>query len=533
MNSFLLPLACALALQDEPAKRPDPAEGRGLIVKTGAFSPGYTLLAPLHSTSTYLVDSDGKTVHEWKSDAPPGNGVHLLENGNLLRTERVASETFFGGGQGGRVRELDRDGKVVWELPWSDERRCQHHDAKKLANGHVMLISWERKSRDEALAAGRDPKLATGDFWPDALFEIDPATGRIAWEWHAWDHLVQDVDPAKPNHGDPSARVERIDVNADRSLASATPRGAERERLRGIGYLGDDDDRPAGDDGPPRSKREGDWLHTNAFDVDDELGLVVISVHTLSEVWVIDHTTTSAEAAGSSGGRHGKGGDLLFRFGHPKVHGGRGEQTLFHQHDVEWLGGGRVLLFNNGGRGTRDFSSVDEWVVPLDSERRIAPGASATLAWTWTSPDIFSSHISGAQRLSNGNTLVCSGENGRIVEVTPAGAVVWRLDNVLGGDAPMFGPRGPRGGRRGERTGGSPDGREAEADVPEDGRRRRGGDGAHGRRGAGEHDDLPPRDGRGMPSRFSLFRAPRYASDHPGVAKLLPPSSTATHERRE
>lgn len=541
MKSSLLTLVCALAFQDAPTKRPDPAEGRGVIVNSDAASPGLTLLAPLHSTSTYLVDVDGETVHEWKSDAPPGNGVHLLENGNLLRTERVGSDTFFGGGQGGRLRELDPDGNVVWELPWSDERRCQHHDAKKLANGNVMLISWERKSRDEALAVGRDPELATSDFWPDALFEIDPATKQIVWEWHAWDHLVQELDPAKPDHGDPRARPERIDVNADRGLRSATPRGVERERLRGIGYLGGDDadERDEGgapsEVGPRRSPREGDWLHTNAFDVDETLGVVALSIHTLSEVWVIDHTTTSAEAASSSGGRYGKGGDLLFRFGNPKAHGGSGAQTLFHQHDVDWLGGGRLLLFNNGGSGAREFSSVDEWVVPFDGDttkRSITAPASATLAWTWTSPDIFSGHVSGAQRLSNGNTLVCSGENGRVVEVTPQGAVVWRLDSTLGGDAPRFGPGGPRRDGRGENA----DGRRAGDGPPRVGRER-------GARGEG-HDESSMderggpalrggRGGRGMPSPFGLFRAPRYAPDHPGVARLFARTPSATDGRRD
>ena len=46
--------------------------------------------------------------------------------------------------------------------------------------------------------------------------EIKPTgktSGEIVWEWHAWDHLVQDVDRALPNYGEVSEHPERIDVN--------------------------------------------------------------------------------------------------------------------------------------------------------------------------------------------------------------------------------------------------------------------------------------------------------------------------------
>ena len=36
-----------------------------------------------------------------------------------------------------------------------------------------------------------------------------------------------------------------------------------------------------------------------------------------------------------------------------------------------------------------------------------------------------SPHISGVQRLSSGNTLICEGLWGRIFEVTPDGRIVW------------------------------------------------------------------------------------------------------------
>ena len=51
--------------------------------------------------------------------------------------------------------------------------------------------------------------------------------------------------------------------------------------------------------------------------------------------------------------------------------------------------------------------------------------------WFWSAVvedldlEFFSPYISGAQRLPNGNTLICEGVHGRIFEVTPARDVVW------------------------------------------------------------------------------------------------------------
>ena len=48
---------------------------------------GYTLFAPKQYTSTYLINNDGKIMHQWSaSKYPPGQSVYLLVNGNLLRS---------------------------------------------------------------------------------------------------------------------------------------------------------------------------------------------------------------------------------------------------------------------------------------------------------------------------------------------------------------------------------------------------------------------------------------------------------------
>ncbi len=542
--ALLVALAAAAQAQDQPAQRDDrrppagapEAPARGLRAKTEASAPGYTLYAPLRSHSTYLVDLDGAVLHEWKAAQVPGQSVHLLDDGSLLRCERVESPIFHGGGQGGAVRRYAPDGSLLWEYVCADETRLQHHDVEPLPNGNVLLVAWERKLGDECFALGRDEEsLQSGELWPDMVLEIKPTGakgGEIAWEWHAWDHLVQDRDPARPNHGKIAEHPRRIDINA--GLARSSP--AEDARLRALGYAGD---APRG-----RPPEGGDWTHVNAIDHHAELDLVVLSVHTLNELWIIDHSTTTAEARTGEGGKRGVGGDLVARVG-GTVHSRPGEPVLFGQHTAHWIeagkpGAGNLLLFNNGLGSTRGYSSVDEIVFDLSPEA-LAKGSRPSMAWTWSSPDIKSDRISGAQRLSNGNTLVCAGEGGRIVEVDPQGKVAWDYLQPHGGEIapPGRGPGGRGGEGRGparrageERGPGGPppagdapgfaqgpprqgEGEAGRADAP----RRGAGRGPDGRAGRGP--------GGGPMSPNSVFRAERYAPDHPGIVALFKAKASA------
>ncbi len=162
------------------------------------------------------------------------------------------------------------------------------------------------------------------------------------------------------------------------------------------------------------------------------------------EVWIIDHSTTTAEAAGHTGGRAGQGGDLIYRWGNPAAYG-RGtsqDQQLVQQHDAEWIpdgypGAGHVTIFNNGY--DRGWSSLEEIVPRLGADGRyVLPAGQAfgpeRPVWHYEAEnriDFFSAEISGASRLPNGNTLVCAGVVGHLFEVTPAGEMVWQYVNPV------------------------------------------------------------------------------------------------------
>src|SRR5262245_32345182 len=88
----------------------------GVSVRTAAAYQGYSLIAPMNSTSTFLVDMQGRIVREWKSDYTPALSAYLLENGHLLRpANNGGDKAFRRPGLGGRIQEFDWDGKLVWD----------------------------------------------------------------------------------------------------------------------------------------------------------------------------------------------------------------------------------------------------------------------------------------------------------------------------------------------------------------------------------------------------------------------------------
>jgi hypothetical protein len=419
MNAFLLcfllviiPASCSKGKDDTDDGYTGTRTVGLFINNTSKVYNGYTLFAPKQNTMTYLINNEGRLIHEWTaSKYPPGQTVYLLDNGNLLRSCMTPGKIGSGGGEGGRIEEYDWDGNLVWELDYSTDTYMQHHDIKKLPNGNVLMLVVEKKSYTECLNAGFNPAklqsdITTKGMLPDCVIEIQPILpkgGTIVWEWHTWDHLVQDYDPAKLNYSNPKQHPELIDCDGDQKNIPAF------------------------------------WNHMNSIDYNPELDQIALSVRGNSEVWIIDHSTTTAEAKSHAGGVREKGGDLLYRWGNPICYGAgtASDQRYFQQHDVEWVkpgypGAGNMTCFNNGlGRG--NYSTVDEFTPAINTDGSYTMVAGSALSpanftWTYKGTDenpMYSENISGAYRLPNGNTIICSGTVGRFLEVTTAGEIVW------------------------------------------------------------------------------------------------------------
>jgi hypothetical protein len=403
----------------------------GVVINEARAFPGYNLIDP-GGKMTYLYDNEGRVVHSWTSEYTGHSVAYLLDNGHLFRTAEATNRNkrFRGPAMGGRFQEFDWDGNILWDFEYHSDRRQPHHDAIKLPNGNALLICWEMVEEKEAVAAGRRPEtVKDSHLQPDALVEIKPTgpkTGEIVWEWRSWEHLIQDQDRNKPNYGKVADHPERFDLN----------------------YIPGEDDPapPARGPGKPAEKRvpvNPDWMHVNAVAYNADLDQIVFSSPHFSEIWIIDHGTTTEEARGHTGGRWGKGGDILYRWGNPRVYrsGTKVDQRLFGQHNIQWIpkglhGEGHLLVFNNGARREpEEYSAVDELEPPTDKaghyiRREHAPFGPDAPLWSYSNKaDFFSWYISGTQRLPNGNTLVDAGAQGIVFEVTPEKEVVWKCIN--------------------------------------------------------------------------------------------------------
>lgn len=439
---------------------------RGLIKKTDKGTPGYTLFSPYTGTVSYLIDKDGNVVHSWKGELSAALNGYLLENGHLIRVERdVDFPVFAAGGAAGRIREYDWEGNLVWDFEYANEKELIHHDIEVLPNGNILAVSYELITPEEALLAGKDPgKIAKAGIWPDKIIEIKPTKpfgGEIVWEWRMWDHLIQDLDPTKPNYGVIADNPRRINVNLNNDFDFPPFPQEQIDQLKKYGVLTSNF---------TVDNMTSDISHCNAVSYNPELDQIAISIKHFGELFIIDHSTTMEEAKGSTGGKWGHGGDLLYRWGNPENYG-RGtpeDRTLFNQHEVRWVpqgfqGAGNLTMFNNDIRnpnnklpsvlgammesGSADpeisiadignYSAIYEITMPTSNKGvyiipesgKIGPDS---LSWQYTAPDkysLFSPIMSSAQRLKNGNTLITSGIDGRILEVTPEGENVWEFRN--------------------------------------------------------------------------------------------------------
>lgn len=375
--------------------------------------PGLTIISLRTATESHLIDMDHNVVKTWHGADVPTEFAYLLPDNSVLRPCIVP----FADGRGGRIQRIDTNDVVVWDYLFADPDFLQHHDIEPMPNGNVLVVAWERRSLAEGIQAGR--QIIADDMKPTYLAEVEPVgltSGNVVWEWRAWDHLVQDADPTKDNFGVVADHPELIDLN-----------------------FGD----VAG----------GTWLHVNAIDYNEELDQIVFCSRATSEVYVIDHSTTTAEAAGHEGGRWGRGGDILYRWGNPQVYG-RGDatdQVIWSAHGAMWIdeglpGAGNIMVFNNGDHplDIDDMSSVEEILPPQSSPGVYTiesgqPFGPADSQWRYGDlPGFFSKFFGGAYRLPNDNTLICEGMEGRVFEVNRDGTIVWVF---LGGAAIHRAPR--------------------------------------------------------------------------------------------
>ncbi len=388
----------------------------GLTKKVnGNDENGYVLFAPIGVDTTYLINKCGQKIHSWHTQYTPGLAVYLQPNGHLIKCGTYTDTAFgFAGGRGGMIEEYDWNGSLLWSYKLFNDSLCQHHDIRPLPNGNILVLAWHAITKNQAINLGRSTlnfSPTQDELWGERIIEIKPHgvdSAELVWQWDVFDHIIQDHDSTLPNYGSVSSHPERMDINYALNLQTS------------------------------------DWIHANSLDYHTDLDQIVISAHNISEIWIIDHSTTTSEAAAHFGGTHNKGGDFLYRWGNPQAYrmGTNSDRKLFRQHNARWIpngfrDSGCIMLFNNGwGRDTA-YSTVDIIQTPvLSNGSYLLNNVYGPVSAKWVYKDsvktkFYSQIISGAQMLPNGNVLICSGVQGRFFEVTPNKQLVWQYRNPV------------------------------------------------------------------------------------------------------
>jgi hypothetical protein len=368
----------------------------GLSLQTQAQQwPGYTLYSTQNSTTARLLDTASAIYHTWSGlTGQTAYSSYLLPGGVLLRTVKTTNAVFTGGGMAGRVQKVDWNGTLLWDYTYSTTTYCSHHDVCALPNGNVLLIVYELKNSAAVTQAGCTNAIT---MWPDKVVEVQPTgatTGTVVWEWHLWDHLCQSNDSTKDNY------------------VSST---AAHPELYNINYA------------PTKEI----W-HMNGIDYNPMLDQIVVSAHNTNEFYVIDHSTTMAEAASHSGGRSGKGGDFLYRWGKPATYGQTGTTIFNVLHDAHWIpedcpNAGYLVALNNKGI-SQTQSCVDMAQPPVNGFNYTYTPNTAYAPSTYTQRLTCTggtTNMGNSNQLPNGNNLVCLALSGTIYETDPAGNTIW------------------------------------------------------------------------------------------------------------
>lgn len=401
----------------------------GNTINNPGHLDGYLLFSPLNNKNTYLIDKCGREINRWSSSYFPGVCVKYLNDGGILRTGST-QKNWFGQGIGGILERYDWDGNLVWSWKMLDSMEALHHDITVLENGNILAVAWERVSQSELLAAGRNPSKLPPSLWSEKVIEIKPIgndSAEIVWEWHAMDHIIQNYDNSKPNYGIPSQNPQRFDLNF----------------VKG-------------------NNNGEDWFHINSIDYNPELDQIVLSAHTLGEIYVIDHGTTTQQAAGHTGGKQGKGGDVLYRWGNPQAYGigNANDQVFFKQHHAHWIpkgytNEGMIMVFNNGnGRTGGNYSSVELLQTPVDNDgaytrttgQRFGPLNSYIAYQSNPDPYLFyADFISGAYSMKNGHIMITDGPKGAAFEIDDSQTPLWKYISPINNSGVMTQGTAPTG----------------------------------------------------------------------------------------
>lgn len=372
----------------------------GLCSKADAQAfDGFALYNTTNSTTARLINANQQIAYTWSCPTNYSYAMALKPNGNIVRTAVNSGNQINTAAVSGRVQELNPQGQVVWDFIYSTADYVTHHDICLMPNGNVLLLAYVRRTAAQLQALGYS---GSSNKYPGRIIEIQPtgSTAQVVWQWEMQDRFIQYVDPNKPNYMPIAENPHRMNINV--AISGGT--------------------------------NAIDWFHENGIDYNEELDQIVFSARYLSEIFIIDHSTTTAEAAGHTGGNSGRGGDFLFRWGKPANYGVAGTQRITAAvHDPKWVRGGAmdgwISFFNNSG-GTSNSSVVD--AINPDRDGYNYPWTPGTV-WRPTTYQFRHNCLANAsgqsvqELMPNGNVF-CAVSGQYMYEVNSSNAVVWQYN---------------------------------------------------------------------------------------------------------
>ena len=385
----------------------------GLLKNEHGSYEGYTLFTARHYHTSYLINNEGKKINEWKQ--PDGFRVEncrLLDNGQLIRAVNLELSSFSKHpGAHGKMELVNWDGSISWSMVYGDETHILHHEIIPIKQNdgsyHFLASSWDKISATDAVADGRDPNAVGGMnnyILVERLLEIEPvgsAGYNIVSEWSIMDHLVQEQYPSAGNYieGGVANNPQLVDFN----------------------YF--------------KVSRNPDWLHVNGLDYNVTLDQILVSIPGFDEFLILDHATSTSEAAGHTGGKRGKGGDILYRWGNHNTYDAGSTKFFDAVHGAYWIlegypDAGKIMALNNGKSSNEseivivapNIDGLGNYVVP-ELGSAFEP---QNKDWSYNNGSNFhTGNMGNGQRLPNGNTLINEAVKGRFFEIDTNDEIVW------------------------------------------------------------------------------------------------------------
>jgi hypothetical protein len=363
---------------------------------------GFTVLSPLGTQAVLVIDMNGAVVKRWDGLNNSAGGPARVFPGGIVMSASGARPPHQ---ESLELVRKDFAGTILWRFSDSEQITTregttirsarQHHDwqLESFPAGYYSPVTTPSFDGVNTLVLThtdrKQPNVADVALEDDRLIELSP-DGRITWEWVASDH------------------IDELGFAAD-----------ARQAIKSAGTFNS-------------ARGSFDWLHVNSatyvgpnrwFDQGDRRfapNNVLISSREASLLAIV-----------------GRDGKIAWRLG-PDFNQSkelRAIRQIIGQHHAHLIpkglpGAGNLLVFDNGGSSGYGFAS------PIAPEGRGAFARATSrvleinpvtleLVWTYAKAGFFSTNISSAQRLPNGNTLIDAGAPGRMFEVTRDGTIVW------------------------------------------------------------------------------------------------------------